>query len=81
MEGVTASLADFNRPVLPSPPAPSDVQETMDVHKRFSTQHQRHKVFTAELVRGRPLLQGFVQVGQDGGIERPLCKGCFGQEQ
>jgi hypothetical protein len=81
VEGVTASLADFNRPVVPSPPAPSEVQETMYIHKRFGTQHRRHKVFTAKLVCGRPLHQGFVQVGQDDGIERPLCKGCFGQEQ
>ena len=81
VEGVTASLADFNRPVVPSPPAPSEEAETMYIHKRFGTQHRRHRVFATKLVCGRPLHQGFVQVGQDDGIERPLCKGCFGHEQ
>jgi hypothetical protein len=80
VEGVTASLADFNRPVVPSPPAPSEAAETMYIHKRFGTQHRRRRVFTTKLVCGRPLHQGFVQVSQDDGTERPLCKGCFGHE-
>ena len=29
VEGVTASLADFNKPVVPSPPASSEAKETM----------------------------------------------------
>ena len=71
MEGVTASLADFNRPVVPSPPAPSEAAETMYTHKRFGTQHRRLRVFTTKLVCSCPLRQGFVQVCQDDCIERP----------
>ena len=77
VEGVTASLANFNRPLVPSPPMPSEATEIMYIHKRFGTQHRRHQVFATKLVCGRPLHQGFVQVSQDDGIERPLCGGCF----
>jgi len=77
VEGVTASLANFNRPLVPSPPMPPEAAEIMYIHKRFGTQHRRHQVFATKLVCGRPLHQGFVQVSQDDGIERPLCGGCF----
>ena len=50
VEGVTASLANFNRPLVPSPPMPSEAAEIMYIHKRFGTQHRRHKVFATKLV-------------------------------
>jgi hypothetical protein len=50
VEGVTASLANFNKPLVPSPPMPSEAAEIMYIHKRFGTQHRRHKFFATRLV-------------------------------
>ena len=33
VEGVTASLANFNRPLVPSPPMPPEAAEIMYIHK------------------------------------------------
>jgi hypothetical protein len=80
VEGVTASLADFNRQVVPhrlhlrmcKRPCTStrDLAPSISVIK-----------FQGQAGVWSPLHQGFVRVGQDDGIERPLCKGCFGQER
>ena len=36
VEGVTASLANFNRPLVPSPPMPPEAAEIMYIHKNLA---------------------------------------------